>query len=761
MEHQIGIIRPFFKHYLAQPIRALKDWLAFGSLANQFGESRRFAPQIRASAIAALAIGQLVVVTAVMTMLCRQQLSNEMLLRLANYDKALAVILEEVDHDLQSLTMRLDSIDLQSTSGQSAPVFCDQKTRDGLVRSSFNSLIVKEFVVQSADSDQICTAFGAAPQFWSLPVGSSNRLLVLPTQRIQPGFVVLKNHDHTESHPWAYAAIVEPRQILDRLPRAVPGQEIVIKTGSGQLIAGQTQSTVDGTFTALTQPVKGWPIQLEARLQKDHFIKELISQWPLILLIWFVATAAVVLGFNRRQQQLSSRALRLQRALKKRRFAPVVQPIVDAQTQACVGVEILMRWKHPLRGLIPPAEFIDYAERSGLIVPMSDLLMRQAHRQLAEIAIDYPHLYFSFNVTPTQLRMPGFAQSLLDIFNGQPIGPSRVLLELTERDLVDEQIRDEMTRLRSYGFKIAIDDFGTGQSSLAVLQDLVIDRLKIDRAFVNTISEKADDQPVLDAIITLAHRLRLSMVAEGIETPLQHQYLKLKAVQSLQGYLFSRPLTPLDFSMWLSAQTHNNAQAPLSPQAQLAPVSLRLNLTQVMDDLREGRTALERNRWFRLRRYNACFLGSELIDWLCSQYQCDRGQALVIGQRLVGRGLLVHVMEEHDFEDGPYFYRLVPIEATSEMLRPRSLAHSGPKQWLGWLHGSHGVIAGDRYAGFLKFRDVVSGAEMVGALCKAGGLSRADATVAGVHLMRSGMIRHVFDERGFVDSPSEHYHFSR
>ena len=766
MDSQLGLLRPYLNYYFAKPTRALINWLAFRAQSDQSGESRRFAPQMRIGAVASVATGQFIIVTIAMAFVCKQQLNNEIAVRLTNYDKALASVLEEVDRDIQSLTLRLDLNRRQLAAAvQATDKFCDQTARDALVRGSFSSLLVKEFVVQPLDADRVCSAFGMVPLFWLPPEGSSNGLKVLPVQRIQPGFVVLKTGDVNQAQALVYAAVIEPRQILERLPTAAPGQEILIKTRAGQVIAGQTDLKPESSFAVMSHSVKGWPIQLETHLQKTYFIKVLIAQWPLILLIWFVSTAAIVFGFNRRQQQLSSRALRLQRALKKRRFAPVVQPIVCAQTQACLGVEVLIRWKHPLRGLVPPAEFIDYAERSGLIVPMSDLLMRQAHRQLAEIAIEYPHLYFSFNITPTQLRIPDFAQTLLNIFDGQPIGPPRVLLELTERDLVDEQIRDEMTRLRSFGFKIAIDDFGTGQSSLAVLQDLVIDRLKIDRAFVNTISEKQNDQPVLDAIITLAHRLNLSMVAEGIETALQHRYLKAKGVQSLQGYLFSRPLTPLDFSTWLSSQTQTQTQKTQTIQSstfvQTTAVSLLLNLTQVMDDLRHARSALESNRWFRLRRYHSCLLGSELIDWLCVQYQCDRIQALVIGQRLVGRGLLVHVMEEHDFEDGPYFYRLVPAEATNEMMRPKSLGDSGPKQWLGWLHGTHGVTAGDRFAGILRFRDVVSGAEMVDALGKAGGLSRADAAVAGVHLMRSGMIRHVFDERGFEDSPDEHYHFSR
>lgn len=759
MDSQIGGLRPFFGHYFARPVRVFTELLARGLRAPQSSESRRFPPQLRSGVVTAVSIGMLVIVTSLVAILCKKQLGNEMESHLHDYDKALAITLEAVDQDLQALMMRLATSNASARNSSSADIFCDQKVRDDLLRASINSLLVREFVIQSDGVDEVCASFGTTTAFWSSPVAMKSSLLVLPVQRIQPGFVVLKNSDRNQAPAMAYVAVIDPRQILDRLPAANPNQQLVIKTLTGQVIAGHMDDNSDAFFAPLIHSVKGWPIVLEARLQKDQFLSALLAQWPLMLLLWIVSTFAVVLGFNQHQQRLSSRALQLTQALKKRRFAPVVQPIVDAQTQSCVGVEILMRWKHPMRGLIPPAEFIDYAERSGLIVPMSDLLMRQAHRQLAEIAIEHPHLYFSFNVTPVQLRTLGFAQTLLNIFDGQPIGPSRVLLELTERDLVDEQIRNEMTRIRSYGFKIAIDDFGTGQSSLAVLQDLVIDRLKIDRAFVNTISLNANDQPVLDAIITLAHRLNLSMVAEGIETQLQHDYLKSKGVQSLQGYLFSRPLTPLDFSTWLNGQSRGSQK--LSDQETITPLSLRLNLTSVMNDLRQARTLLERNRWYRLQHYKSCLVGAELIDWLCSHYQCDRAQAIIIGQRLVGRGLLVHVMEEHDFEDGPFFYRLVPVDAASEMIRPDSLAQTGPKQWLGWLHGTHGVVPGDRYAGLLKFRDVVSGQELVDSLGRAGGLNRSDAVIAGVHMMRSGMIRHVFDERGFIDSDRYHYYFSR
>jgi EAL domain-containing protein (putative c-di-GMP-specific phosphodiesterase class I) len=423
-------------------------------------------------------------------------------------------------------------------------------------------------------------------------------------------------------------------------------------------------------------------------------------------------------------------------------------------TGHCVGAEVLMRWKHPVRGLLAPAEFIDYAERSGLIVPMSDLLMRQAHQQLAEIAIAHPSLYFSFNITPAQLRTPNFAQSLLDIFDGSPLGPARVLLELTERDLVDEHVRDELTRLRARGFQIAIDDFGTGQSSLAVLQDLSIDKLKVDRAFVNTISSDAGAQPVLDAIIELAHRLKLAMVAEGIETLQQADYLKAKGVQTLQGYYFAKPLTPLDFATWLNARQHSDAVTN-------APAEVSADLNQVLQDLQAARAKLEGDRWHRLRHHPDCLLGNEIVSWLANHYDLPRGQALRLGRRLIARGYLVHVFEEHDLEDAPFFYKLLTMAAVNESRGNAVVFNKPTAQLLAWLHGKQGVMPGKRYFRGLMFSEAVSGAEVVDGLVRAGGLDREQARALGVQLMRQGQIKHSFDELGFLDSKAHYYHLSR
>jgi EAL domain-containing protein (putative c-di-GMP-specific phosphodiesterase class I) len=724
---------------------------AMATIANatrfEYGEARRFAPTVRPVAVGLSAALLALMLAACAVWLCWMQMTADLRGRLKLTDTALSATLQEIDRDLR---------DIGGINVAADALVCAEPLREVLTRGAINSLLIREFFIQAHGASQACGSFGAVSPYWTIPKNDSadtSPLHVIAAQSIRATIVVARR-DPMHS----VIAVVEPRQLLDRLPSGQSMQQLRLLTTNGQVLAVQgLKQEEQGAFVSLRQPIKGWPLEIELSVDRSSLFTAVTAQLPFWAMVWVLLLGLSVGLGNALANRHSSRALRLQRALRKRRFSPVVQPIVDADTGECLGAEVLMRWKHPARGLVPPAEFIDYAERSGLIVPMSDLLMRQAHRQLSELALAYPALYFSFNITPAQLRTPGFSATLLEIFDGEPLGPSRVLLELTERDLVDEQVRAEMTRLRAFGFRIAIDDFGTGQSSLAVLQDLPIDRLKIDRAFINTISNEADNQPVLDAIIALAKRLKMSMVAEGIETVLQHEYLKASGVQALQGYLFGRPMIPADFRTWLDAKSAK-AQG-LTDTVGFNPLTIDLAL--VMDDLEFARASLLKLRTHNLRRYRNCLLGNELISWLSKRYDCSRAQGLRLGQRLAARGLVVHVVEEHDLEDAPYFYQLVPHQAIAETLRPGPASSSNPQQWLAWLQGAQGVTPGVRCAGLLRFRNVVSGSELVDALARSGGLSRDAAIAAGVQLMRTGHLRHVFDEHGFSDSGKQHYHFAR
>jgi EAL domain-containing protein (putative c-di-GMP-specific phosphodiesterase class I) len=700
-------------------------------------ETRRAPPRLRPLAIVFIVVVISNLVALLGISLCVVQLTDDLGVRLGEAEQTLSVAFAQVDRDLHSLPT--DSLQTDE---------CPAVLQSELARLAIDSLLVKEFYLQSSEAASACSGFGLVKPFWRVDTNRTTAQVV-PAESIRQGIVVAKVLGNRVA-----VALLDPRQLIDRLPGRSGGDSVALKTVDGFSLAAFGTSDRSELVSPIERSLAGWPLVLVASASQAQFGAGVQGQLIFWIMTALLMSALAVMLLNRYLEHQSSRAVRLQMALKKRRFAPVVQPIVDSVTGQCVGAEVLMRWKHPVRGLLAPAEFIDYAERSGLIVPMSDLLMRQAHQQLAEIAMAHPSLYFSFNITPAQLRTPNFAQSLLDIFDGTPLGPERVLLELTERDLVDEHVRDELTRLRARGFQIAIDDFGTGQSSLAVLQDLSIDKLKVDRAFVNTISSDAGAQPVLDAIIELAHRLKLAMVAEGIETIQQANYLTAKGVQTLQGYYFAKPLTPIDFATWLNARQHGEAITN-------APVEVSVDLNHVLQDLQAARSKLEGDRWHHLRHHPNCLLGNEIVSWLATHFDLPRGQALRLGRRLIARGYLVHVFEEHDLEDGPFFYKLLTMAAANES-RGNAVAFNKPTaQLLAWLHGKQGVIPGKRYFRGLMFSEAVSGAEVVDGLVRAGGLDREQARALGVQLMRQGQIKHSFDELGFLDSKAHYYHLSR
>jgi sensor c-di-GMP phosphodiesterase-like protein len=306
--------------------------------------------------------------------------------------------------------------------------------------------------------------------------------------------------------------------------------------------------------------------QFKARLQERTLAWTLVS-----LALSLTLIKAINLHFSARM----SPERKMKTALRKRQIEPVIQPIVSLESGECLGGEVLMRWKHPVRGLIPPAEFIGLAEENGMIIPMSEMLMRKARDQLADL--QNTAMYFSFNVTAAQLRDPSFPQKILDIFDGAGLPPKNVVLELTEREAIGEQDGEILSRLRELGFRIAIDDFGTGQSSLSMLQGLQIDRIKIDREFVRTIDESTERRPVLDTIIVLAKELAVPVIAEGIETWAQWDYLAQRKVEAAQGYLIAKPMPISEFIIWHSQRDLKPIQRPLRVEGRLGSKDRRVD----------------------------------------------------------------------------------------------------------------------------------------------------------------------------------------
>ena len=245
------------------------------------------------------------------------------------------------------------------------------------------------------------------------------------------------------------------------------------------------------------------------------------------------------------QEALESRLeiqLGLRRALAEGRLELHYQPQVDMKGNI-LGAEALVRWHHPRRGLVSPAEFVPIAEETGLIYPLGEWVLDQACAHIRRLADDRP-MIISVNISPKQFREPNFVEQVKSAVTESGIEPGLLHLEITESTLLDnvEQAITRMEALKDFGIGFSIDDFGTGYSSLAYLKRLPIEALKIDRSFVLDVIEDNNDAVLVETIIVMASHLGLEVIAEGVETREVLDFLWQKGCRKFQGYLFSQPL---------------------------------------------------------------------------------------------------------------------------------------------------------------------------------------------------------------------------
>ena len=258
-------------------------------------------------------------------------------------------------------------------------------------------------------------------------------------------------------------------------------------------------------------------------------------------------------AMNTRAVERQSIEASLRRALERDEFMLHYQPKICLKTGAIVGAEALIRWAHPVRGMVPPAQFIPIAEDCGLIVPIGKWVMRQACEQ-ARIWVDagYPAIGIAVNVSAAELKEEGFLDDLLAILELTRLDPGLLELELTESVLmrrVDSTVTILRT-LRERGVQVAVDDFGTGYSSLSYLRIFPLDVLKIDQSFVRQIATNGSDAAIVTAVIGMAQTLKLRVVAEGVETRAELDFLRAHQCDEAQGYYFSKPI-PADRFMGL------------------------------------------------------------------------------------------------------------------------------------------------------------------------------------------------------------------
>ena len=321
---------------------------------------------------------------------------------------------------------------------------------------------------------------------------------------------------------------VDPAVVAERLRRAV-----------------QAPVVVDGHELVITASI-GFAVNVEAGLTADDLLRDADAAM-------YRAKAAGrdrIEAFTVDTRSASVAALRtsteLRRGLERGEVVPYFQPIVDLDGGRVVGFEVLARWLHPERGLLLPGQFLPMAEDAGLMVELGGCVLRDSLAKLAHwraVGLQFADCSLAVNVATQQLVDGDFLHVVREALGETGIDADSLWLEITETALMadTEAAAVSLRQLRSLGLHLSVDDFGTGYSSLTYLKRFPVEAIKVDRSFVSGLGLESDDTSIVEAVVRLGHSLGLSVVAEGVETPLQLNRLRYLGCDKAQGYLFGRP----------------------------------------------------------------------------------------------------------------------------------------------------------------------------------------------------------------------------
>jgi EAL domain-containing protein (putative c-di-GMP-specific phosphodiesterase class I) len=258
----------------------------------------------------------------------------------------------------------------------------------------------------------------------------------------------------------------------------------------------------------------------------------------------------------------------LRSALERQEMVLHYQPKFDARSSRLTGVEALVRWQHPVRGLLPPDQFIPLAEKSGVIVQLGEWVLNEACRQMGEWRAEgHGGCSVAVNLSPLQFSHSGLIQLVRESLDRYALEPGCLTLEVTESTAMQDPYASMaiLQKLDDMGVKISIDDFGTGYSSLLYLKRLPATELKIDRGFVRDLAPHTEDAAIVSAIVALGRTLNLSIVAEGIETRAQQEFLTGLGCSTLQGFLLGRPMPAKQLMQMLRATEESERHAAEHP----------------------------------------------------------------------------------------------------------------------------------------------------------------------------------------------------
>jgi sensor c-di-GMP phosphodiesterase-like protein len=431
------------------------------------------------------------------------------------------------------------------------PMSCDPAALQTLRLQVYQRAGVKDIRAVNQDGSVICSAYSETLEFdngWvgrpdMLRTGDPHLLLFRVDQINGVALGVLRDFKDTYS---LVAILAIDSSAFDIMPAELRGHSEVLLELSDGLNIGRFATTAESKFShaaEFTKASTSYPIRATIRIESaalQNWNSE--AYWPTVLL-----AGALGLAFG----LLLTRAPRpdgliadLDRGLSAHEFKPFFQPIFDLRTGAVRGCEVLARWVRADGTVIPPTSFIPLAESSGRIEPMTWQILKAALGELYPRLRYNKHFKMSLNVVPRHLLSDGFIDTLRQVVAEAKVSPRQIVLEVTERDEFADLARAAavVSELREFGFRVAIDDVGVGHSGLSLIKGLGADTIKIDKIFVDTITRDNSAVMIVEMLVRLARELKMTVVAEGIETPEQIAALLACGVEEGQGYIVSPPL---------------------------------------------------------------------------------------------------------------------------------------------------------------------------------------------------------------------------
>lgn len=338
--------------------------------------------------------------------------------------------------------------------------------------------------------------------------------------------------------------------VLDHGKQAIPvlGQTLAWPPAEPAPPSGGNPLQVTESQLIYRMPTTNPEYQLVLVTPRTSMQQEMFDDWWWLVpgsLALALFIGGLVFQLVRQRQSLGAE---LQGALHRGELQVLYQPIFDLHTRQCVGAEALLRWRRPNGSLTSPELFIPMAEDTGQIRPITDFVLQRLLEQLGHLLRSNPHLYISVNLAACDVMVPRIGKVMARLLALHRVAARQIAFEVTERGLIDVVVaRNNLQALRDVGHQVLIDDFGTGYCSLAYLQTLPVDCLKIDKAFVDALGHDAASSGVAPHIIRMAHALQLKVIAEGIEFEDQALLLSSEGVRFGQGWLFARALSAVQF----------------------------------------------------------------------------------------------------------------------------------------------------------------------------------------------------------------------